>query len=429
MRNLNYLTIGRRALRCLMLFAFGYLSLNSMRIYAQGLVASPKNSTVCSGVWHCCQQLKYTAPAGGVDKIDITCGTTTAVPPPSCNCWDWACKANWVTSQVPAPAIVVTNNNPGWTITFTPALAAGQTFTIILCPKLNNDGCAYQWASFQWDGYLGVNPVDPAPPPPPAVWQPGFTPIYQCDANDGTHKNSICPGCDRVDLYNNLPCDERVCITRHWPSNPALGKTFDITFSPALQACNGSITGCLEEYGLTGPTLDPDEVTAGWTLVPNPPGQTTTYTLHNNTAGLEGCFSICFDIPACNPPINHTVTINNPNDPNNCGESSASASFKKASGAPSSTGNQENQNFPNPVTSATQFKTTIPFEIPTGGIAKVTVLDASGKTIFTYTQEFAGGGKHFFYFTGEQLPSGKYFYTIESPLGKTIVSKSLLIVK
>src|SRR5437763_8963680 len=198
----TYVTARRYSLRCLLvLFSFCFLSLNSREGYSQGLVASPKNSNLCAGVWHCCQQLKYTAPAGGggVDQLIITCGNTNTAPPPSCNCWDWACNGNWSTSQNPAPAIVVVNNNPGWTITFTPALAPGQTFTIMLCPVLNMDGCAYQWTTFAWQASLNGVIVDPVNPP-------GQTPIYQCDANDGFHKNSTCPGCDRVDLYNNLPC-------------------------------------------------------------------------------------------------------------------------------------------------------------------------------------------------------------------------------
>jgi hypothetical protein len=87
------------------------------------------------------------------------------------------------------------------------------------------------------------------------------------------------------------------------------------------------------------------------------------------------------------------------------------------------------QNYPNPVSAQTQFRTTIPFEIANEGLAKISIVDVSGKVVFTDAQEFAGAGKHYFYFTGTQLPAGKYFYTIESPLGVVIVKQSLLIVK
>jgi hypothetical protein len=421
------LNLKRIAVLCLFI-SLSTLSLITQRGFSQGMVVSPKNSDICDGVtWHCCQFFRYTAPAGGVDEIDIGCGTNNGTNP-SPNCWNWGCNTHWVSNQAGIGVTVTVNPGGGWKITFSPKLAAGNTFTIELCPNNGQDACAYSWLTFNWVAKLLGAQVDPPTPP----FGPGSVNINGCSGGQtGYNTNSYCPGCDRIDLYQNTPCDERVCITRHWPAVSSTGTTFIVTFSPPLQPCNFSTTGCLEEYTLTGPTLDPDEVSDGWSLTDvSPPGVTgQNYKIQG--PGLDGCFSICFDIPACDPLLSHTVWVNNPNDPDSCAESIASASFKTA--ANPSSGNtivrQYVSNFPNPVTSASQFKTTIPFETSSEGIAKISVFDPSGKVIYTDAQDFVGIGKHFFYFTGEQLPSGKYFYTIESPLGVTIIKQSLLIVK
>jgi hypothetical protein len=64
-----------------------------------------------------------------------------------------------------------------------------------------------------------------------------------------------------------------------------------------------------------------------------------------------------------------------------------------------------------------------------GGDARINLFDVAGKLVHSETSTFAGNGKHFFYFTATALPSGTYYYTIESPLGVTIVKRSMLIVK
>ena len=71
----------------------------------------------------------------------------------------------------------------------------------------------------------------------------------------------------------------------------------------------------------------------------------------------------------------------------------------------------------------------VPFMITESSDAKITIMDATGKVVHSETESFDDAGKHFFYFNGKDVPSGTYYYTIESPLGRTIVSRKLLIVK
>ena len=116
------------------------------------------------------------------------------------------------------------------------------------------------------------------------------------------------------------------------------------------------------------------------------------------------------------------------NNPANCTNGSI-ALFKLAPGTAAGHIDNSEANYPNPITSSTDFKTVVPFSVTTGGEAKITFQDASGKVIHSETQHFEGGGKHFFYFSGATLPTGTYYYTIEYPAGNPIVKRSLIIVK
>lgn len=86
-------------------------------------------------------------------------------------------------------------------------------------------------------------------------------------------------------------------------------------------------------------------------------------------------------------------------------------------------------NFPNPVTAATLFKTTIPFSTNHPGEAHLTVSDDAGKTVYQETENVEWAGKHYFYLTATDLPTGRYYYHIEFPKGYVIVEHSMIIVK
>lgn len=88
------------------------------------------------------------------------------------------------------------------------------------------------------------------------------------------------------------------------------------------------------------------------------------------------------------------------------------------------------QNFPNPVTSANDFKTMIPFSVEGTGVAEIIVTNAKGDVVLRDDMDVMTSGKHFFFFTGKELPAGSYYYQIQFPKGeKVIVQRSLLIVK
>jgi flagellar hook assembly protein FlgD len=86
------------------------------------------------------------------------------------------------------------------------------------------------------------------------------------------------------------------------------------------------------------------------------------------------------------------------------------------------------QNYPNPLSSANAFRTTIPFSAP-AGLAIITITDASGRVVHSSEKAITTPGLNSFEFSGEQLPAGTYYYRIESPKGVTIVEKTMLLVK
>ncbi|HYM21385.1 MAG TPA: T9SS type A sorting domain-containing protein [Candidatus Kapabacteria bacterium] len=173
----------------------------------------------------------------------------------------------------------------------------------------------------------------------------------------------------------------------------------------------------------------------GWSVVPDPsdPGPPFDSLKIIPPAGtkIDACSGFCVNIPMCNPKVHYTVWITDDNDkgaPTPC-TPHPSMDFKRIAN-PSSSPTQGESNYPNPVTQENQFKTTIPFLMPSdGGDAKINIFDVSGRLIHTETMSFSGNGKHFFYFTATDVPTGSYTYTIESPLGVTIVQRNLLIVK
>jgi len=81
------------------------------------------------------------------------------------------------------------------------------------------------------------------------------------------------------------------------------------------------------------------------------------------------------------------------------------------------------QNYPNPFNNTT----IIPFWLPTGGIAKITIYDLLGREVISLTDRHFSSGYHRFPFTPESLTSGEYLYTLE--VGDWHTSRKFTIIK
>ncbi|KXK42532.1 MAG: Peptidase S8 and S53, subtilisin, kexin, sedolisin [Chlorobi bacterium OLB5] len=80
------------------------------------------------------------------------------------------------------------------------------------------------------------------------------------------------------------------------------------------------------------------------------------------------------------------------------------------------------QNFPNPFNPASNIR----YQLPKGGLVKLTVYDALGRTIQTLVNENQPAGKYEVRFDGSKLSSGVYFYKLESG-NFTDIRKMMLI--
>ncbi len=80
------------------------------------------------------------------------------------------------------------------------------------------------------------------------------------------------------------------------------------------------------------------------------------------------------------------------------------------------------QNFPNPFNPASNIR----YQLPKGGLVKLTVYDALGRTIQTLVNENQPAGKYEVRFDGSILSSGVYFYKLESG-NFTDIRKMMLI--
>jgi hypothetical protein len=152
---------------------------------------------------------------------------------------------------------------------------------------------------------------------------------------------------------------------------------------------------------------------------------------------VSNCATVCITIPRCeNGPYTETIRLVSPANAAGCDSTNSvvNVAMKVAPQAGVNTdaatfNNAGGQNYPNPLETSTGFKTMIPFETSTSGVAKIMIVDQTGKNVFTETLNATYAGKHFFYFTGDKLPAGTYYYTIEFPRGVVIASKTMLIVK
>jgi hypothetical protein len=80
-------------------------------------------------------------------------------------------------------------------------------------------------------------------------------------------------------------------------------------------------------------------------------------------------------------------------------------------------------NFPNPFNP----QTAIPFEIPWQGWVKMSLVDASGKTVRTLIDRELQAGKHMHVLLAEQMPSGIYVVRLETEIG--VKTKKITVAK
>ena len=76
-------------------------------------------------------------------------------------------------------------------------------------------------------------------------------------------------------------------------------------------------------------------------------------------------------------------------------------------------------NYPNPAQNTTNVK----FALADAADVTVSVLDMSGKTLFTQTAQGLASGEHIVPVSTEQLPAGSYLYTIKTSTGGAIASQ------
>jgi hypothetical protein len=413
-------TMKNRLLACYLMLAAVFLcGISVQNSNAQGqpvtVTIEPVFSDACGGTFHCCQQITVTVNNFQYTDFTLDLGTNNGTNP-SKSCWDWSCAKT--------SAGVITAAGPPLTIKFTPPIQAVNTFQIIICPSANSDNCAYDWTTFTWTMMDNSGAFPPGPP------QGGSLNINPCPNTD---PGTACTGCDRLLVNSNNQCYTQFCIKEKYIPSAGEGQSFNVYFLPPLPPLPCQ-TDCSTEniFGDGNNQLGtPTAVTI------QPGNQPATLITVTPNQPLLGCQTTCFSIPKCVPLQMYQVTIVDPNDPSAqwhaCSEQTQIIAMKETqpvNSIPGTNNGASESNYPNPLTSALDFRTSIPFMMTNnGGDAKVSVFDESGKIIYTDISTFAGSGRHFFFFTGKDLPAGKYFYSIESPLGVTIVERTLLIVR
>ena len=410
MKNLDLTRPNGRSLRCLLcVIVLSLMSVASTRSIGQSIKTSTTATiTPCSNLTDgpCCYIITFTSGPNPTNSLELQFSQP--------GCWDWTCFE----AQYGAGNRVGLPGSGDYIFTGTPLIGAyPATIQYHICPLSTCTNLGLVTAISTDNG--GVQSKQ--------SW--GF---------DGCGGGSTwCPDCDFTNLQNdgfyNGDCFDRACFTKRSGAATSHGP-FRVHFIPAWTPCNqptyawGSPTGGDHgaPCGSDQPTpLGPD----GWTITTYSTGDSMDFTPPGGLDGaIQACSGFCIDIPECSPPVHYTVWIEDVSDPGHDCTPHPSMNFKRSAANVSDAGGATN--FPNPVTGTTEFKTTIPFELASdGGDAKIRIFDESGKVVHSEISSFAGSGSHFFYFTAKDLPAGKYFYTIESPLGVTIVKRNLLVVK
>ncbi len=390
------------------LFIIGFIAVSSTTGNAQWIDVKPSISPACTYTGRdCCFEFTSSNWLASMKRWEVNLE--------DCSCWDTNC----IKSQFPMTVCGVSVNLDSLTTTSSPCniglhfsaaspLPANCNFQLLVCPRKTCSPTGKGWNWSAWDSAEVLKGYNYG--------------TFSCD----TSVTPCNPTCD-LTAVQAFPCYFDVCFFKRANYIGSSGGAFRITFNPPINLTNCKpIADC--DTGIVLPTgaqishID-SNLDGGVKSI----DITTTVFFSRLTA----CDWVCFHIPRCDPILDTAITIHvvDLSDPSHPCSSSPTVTFKPSSNQRALNVSGED-NFPNPLTRLTQFKTTIPFELKTdGGDARIIIVDASGKAVYSETQTFAGSGKHYFYFTGQDLPSGTYYYTIESPLGRAIVRRQLLIVK
>jgi hypothetical protein len=419
----------------LVLFSVSFLSVTSTRSYGQWL-GSVSNSLTCSSdPYGTCFTLTFLSGNVTVHSLVLDFSNLT--------CWSYSCFSGqfpvtltnagntgikaYIESTSPLTIQFSTNGGTTWI-----DMPIGATLTMLLCTDPSgdcSDNGTLSWTASNAGGTTGTGFI-------------GFA------SGGGTW----CPTCDYTDLmpsaYYDGYCYDRACYTEH--SGGSSSGPFRITFDPAYPGNSGcpqpqylytyTDEGGTVHYGNTCDQTDHLEGLVGpegWTIGSLVTSGSTNYATITPPSGttISSCDGFCIYIPMCSTVRKMTVTIQDEQSgaPSPCSPA-PSMSFKRS--FPNTNGNTSGENtssggnnFPNPVTSASDFRTTVPFTLAADGDARISFFNDAGKLVYTETNSFVGSGAHFFYFTARDLPSGSYYYNIESPLDVTIVKKTILVVK
>ena len=372
----------------------------------------------------CCQEFTITITQP-TDNINIQVGRADDSSPPDCldhTCWSNQSTATETFEEGPPPSwmnfrIAASTADIMWTGPFP------FSFNVYICGAYS---CFQQYDEFTWSTEPPWHAEGTIP-----LYESACQPIPPCTS-----------GCSYITVvpegvaYAYPVCGTDVCF---YNQSGATISSFVLNFDPPLNPNN--------TCGVSGPTI-----CSGGPYVPNVNSMqvispsfmhitgydpmTGNVTISGVSAGLDNCSSCCIYVPRCavdeNPGNRETITLVSPANPPTCDPSNSTitANMKEVDGSlsPAAT-NGAAQNYPNPLSAASGFNTTIPFATSAGGVASITIADAKGVKVLSDDEEILGAGSHFFYFSAKDLPSGTYYYTIEFPQGVIIASKTMLVVK
>jgi hypothetical protein len=361
----------------------------------------------------CCTEFTYTPAPGTTYPLTLTIHLYGPVDPTSTSCFDWDCWGGQSNLNETFSRVAGTND-----ISVTFASSAGAPWTFWLC---GDPTCMADYQIFGGVWHDTKNPV----------WQ-SIT-LNSCGEGDGW----FCLPCDYTQVWvDDQTGDADICVTR---GSVCTTPSYDFTvcFSPSLPAL------CFPFDASVVKANTYDNTCWGTPIIHRDgSGNITCIEFIGNPScmGLLPCETFCFGLGHSHCGETHfTETVTSltyaacGTKPNySCpGESwtfrAAPQADIKADGT--TLKNNGGQNYPNPLEASTGFKTMVPFETSTSGVAKITIVDQTGKKVFTETMNATYAGTHFFYVTGDKLPTGTYYYTVEFPKGVVIVSKTMLIVK
>ncbi len=391
------------AVCCLGLLISPWLSSSAM---AQDLFTYNHSGAGPCTLGVCCAEFSF-QPTHCVNELDVQLLSSNGSTQDTCI--DWACLA----AQFASPGQTYTKTGVGsFKITFSPAVCSGQILFYI-CPTSTSWPCSLtlqnDWTAFDFQEDSSGIQVNS-----------GTGPVYVC--NGGNH----CPSCDSISYF---PGGSEATICFYHGSHPPAKVVHQIVLivCPDFAPCN--FPGQMGTDTITPPP--------GWLWgghIFDLATKCGKYTFNSNGGGLQPCDEFCINVAKCFPHgTTHTLTFTC--DSPACAHTVAPSdteSLKQAFGNGAATitiGPDQPSSYPNPVTSSSMFKTTIPFVTHSKGSARITIVDESGKQILQLNQDVAYAGTHFFYFSGQTLPAGIYYYKVEYPLGEVIVNKTILLVK